>query len=406
MLVLALLFACALPTGAGATVPGKNGQLLFNIQPPDNGSYEVATAHPDGSSVKVLSPPVDGFSSNGVFAPDGKSFLFGTWDYDYPTVNERGIFSANVSTSKVDFVWPLENSSGLDDYDPIAYSPDGQSVMLTHFNVECDDRECTSTTDDPTNGIWVHNLKTGDTHRINLPDGLYAGDTIYSPNGKQIAFTTSRVPGNDEAGVIYVANADGTHPRPVTDRAASEPSFSPDGKKIAFVYATLVGDYFRYATDVYTVGTSGKDEKRLTTDTWAYDPVWSPDGSKIAYTSYPNRIEQIYVMNADGSNQHNISHSNTYDSQPSWSPDGTKFAYLHGDTLAVMNADGTNPHTITTDNSLEDHDNYPSWSPDGRQITYQRGFGQIWKANADGTNQTNLSGTATGDGDPAWSPRP
>ena len=117
---------------------------------------------------------------------------------------------------------------------------------------------------------------------------------------------------------------------------------------------------------------------------------WSPDGSKIAYVSYPNGIEQIYVMNADGSNQHNISNrSTTYESQPSWSPDGTKFAYLQGDTLAVMNADGSNPHTITNDNQ----DNYPSWSPDGRQITYVKGSGSL-QPGLEGS-QVNISNTPT-----------
>ena len=55
-------------------------------------------------------------------------------------------------------------------------------------------------------------------------------------------------------------------------------------------------------------------------------PAWSPDGMKIAFTSYRNQVWRIWVMNADGSGQTQLSQQ-AYSENPVWSPDGTKIAY-------------------------------------------------------------------------------
>jgi Tol biopolymer transport system component len=77
-------------------------------------------------------------------------------------------------------------------------------------------------------------------------------------------------------------------------------------------------------------------------------PTWSPDGKRIAFASVPDEYStsQIYVMDADGSNRVKISGDHPRDmSDPAWSPDGKRVAfYSHdgGDAIYVMNVDGTN----------------------------------------------------------------
>jgi len=75
----------------------------------------------------------------------------------------------------------------------------------------------------------------------------------------------------------------------------------------------------------------------------AFDPSWSPDGSKITFSSDIDGNDEIYVMNADGSNQTRITNNDAEDWYPSWSPDGSKIAFTSerdGDfEIYVMNAD-------------------------------------------------------------------
>ena len=95
------------------------------------------------------------------------------------------------------------------------------------------------------------------------------------------------------------------------------------------------------------------------------EPAWSPDGAKIAFISERDGNFEIYVMNANGSGQTNLTNNAAYDSQPAWSPDGAKIAFTserdgNGETY-VMNADGSGQTNLTNYPRL---DGYPAWSPE------------------------------------------
>src|SRR5262249_36850020 len=110
----------------------------------------------------------------------------------------------------------------------------------------------------------------------------------WSPDGKRIAYAL--VPGvGTEAisGSVMVMDADGGDPvqltRPGRGVIDTAPSWSPDGRLIAFMRVTL-GDDLSSSADIYVVEPSGAGERLLIED--AAEPVWSPDGTRLAFTSY------------------------------------------------------------------------------------------------------------------------
>ena len=121
--------------------------------------------------------------------------------------------------------------------------------------------------------------------------------------------------------------------------------------------------------EIYVMDADGGNQVNLT-DHPAYDgqPDWSPDGTKIAFVSGRDGAgTQIYVMDADGENPIRLTDGLGTKGDPDWSPDGRKIAFSfdhRDDYIAVMNADGRNR------DKLEDEARYPSWSPDGREIAF------------------------------------
>jgi len=119
------------------------------------------------------------------------------------------------------------------------------------------------------------------------------------------------------------------------------------------------------------------------------NPVWSPDGSKIAFDSDRDGNSEIYVMDANGSNQTNLTNTpGRNDAQPDWSPVGDKLTFGAGVDVYTMNADGSNQTLLFHGSSLP---NWPSWSPDGTKIAFRDGPNRVSFINADGTNPISPS---------------
>ena len=165
--------------------------------------------------------------------------------------------------------------------------------------------------------------------------------------------------------------------------------------------------------DIYVINADGTDQLRLTDHpAWDDYAAWSPDGTQIAFTSDRDGNSEIYVIDADGSGLTRLTSSPDYfEASPEWSPDGERIAFLtsrggdeNHDNIYVMNADGGEPTKLT--NVLTDEWKF-SWSPDSSMIVYSSysdSYG-IYLMQADGSGKTVLLEDPYADLlDPAWSP--
>jgi TolB protein len=195
---------------------------------------------------------------------------------------------------------------------------------------------------------------------------------------------------------FYTANADGSNLRRLTNYGVytTEGILSPDGRRIVFT-SLKDGDL-----EIYTMNVDGSDVRRLT-HTPGYDggPWWSPDGTKIVYRAWhpqgaeleqyrsllaqglirPNRME-LWVMNADGSDQRQVTALGGANFGPSWTPDGRQIIFSsnyenprsRNFDLFLVDAALTRagPEALVRVTTHGDFDGFPMFSPDGTKLVW------------------------------------
>lgn len=265
----------------------------------------------------------------------------------------------------------ISNNEDVIDEQP-SFSADGQSIVLTGHPDFTNDKT-------PSEELYLVNADGTNRRRLTATTTDESQGSI-SPDGTRILFTSFVNPGYPE---LHVMAIDGSGRTVLlagdSNGNFSDPKWSPDGTRIAFTRNDKEADVCVMTVQTATVSCLTGDTGDL-----AYQPDWSPDGSKLAFVMDPfvikgQKVEsnpEIWVMNADGGGRTRLTNSPLSESQPAWAPDGSKIAFtrrhLSSDVVAddqsgdgeiwVMNADGSGQKNLT---NHPDNDRDPSWQPLG-----------------------------------------
>jgi Tol biopolymer transport system component len=411
---LLLLVICFLPfalslASANGSSPPVRGKIVYSTDQGENvRTAEIYSIGADGSQRRNLTRN-QGNDGDFTWSPTGDRVAF--WSY---RAGASGLYVMRADGTGLQVLTSADiHVSGTP-----TWTPDGRRLAFTAYRQEY--------------GIWVVGADGSDLRL--LAEGR---SPVWAPVGSRIAFL-----GESPAYLrpLEVVDADSGDRLHVADGIVlSPPTWSPDGRALAFVHIdTGAGNQALYRVDAgggpQQVLVSGPDME-LATPAWSptgtriafsdirggvikavdanggvptalgagASPVWSPNGDRIASATESG----IYVVNADGNARRKVTDETParITTGPQWSPDGNTLLFASMRTRAdhevfVVNADGSQQRRLTRNNV---EDTLPAWSPDHTRIAFARGKGRsssIWVMSASGTRQHRLAlGTH-----PSWSP--
>ncbi len=304
-----------------------DGTKIAYTDPYDGSDHGVVyVINADGTDKRRLSPPDDVLDGNGagedsdpVFAPNGervaaeryyKSYKRGSEIIFFPT---SGGPEENFST-KIEDAWERERPNNYGAALPPknirfpAFSGDGRRIAFRDYPGVSGSR------------LWIANADGSGARRLTEGNAF---SFVFSPDGRKVAFHTWI----EERRAICVINADGTGRRQLTDgdRDSEGPVFSPDGKKI--IYESSVRSETDPVaclnSDIYIMNADGSGRRALTrTPEDEGRARFTPDGSKIVFVAWPLADDDsaetgVYVMNADGSGKRRLADDDDFSLGPS-----------------------------------------------------------------------------------------
>ncbi len=282
-----------------------------------------------------------------------------------------------------------------------SWSPDGKEVVV------CEQPSNKSRT----SALWAIDIATTNKRMVTKGDAVQPS---WSPNGHRVAYWFIA---KGRLGDIATVPANGGEPVLITNHEATDinPVWSPDGKYIYFSSDRSGNmNLWRIAVDEKTGEPLGEAEPVVTPSKYSVNVTFSRDGKLLAYTrneGYSN-IHAISFNPLTGKATDEpvqITQGNKEINAPDMSPNGEQYVVTQSGLtqldLVIFNKDGSNWRMLTNDKFRE---RTPRWSPDGKQIAFQSSRGgnlQIWVINTDGTGLKQVTfADENGTHAPVWSP--
>jgi TolB protein len=288
---------------ASATFPGSNGRIAFEAFIEETESLEIFTANPKGGDVQQLTSNPNVFSEFPDWSPDGQKIAF---QADRQNANEP--VQIHVMNADGSDVTELTRGPGFHGFP--AWSPDAASLAIA---ADWGDHPALQ-------GIWIipasdpGGVTQQEARRVTTLPADFRGEDVepqFSPDGSSIVFTRFK---SARKSAIHRVGIDGTGLERLTKWRlnASDPDWSPNGKKITFDSGDFGGE-----TDgggnIHVMRADGSKRKKLTDHRrlrkgdpfkLANNPVWSPSGTQIMFTRFLPEGTKLVAMKPNGSGKH------------------------------------------------------------------------------------------------------
>jgi Tol biopolymer transport system component len=261
----------------------------------------------------------------------------GVWAFTQSRREDRIVFVAE-GNGTWDLWWMRGDGSGADrltntplDERAPALSPDRSQVAY-------------STSD---GAIWLLQTATRAAARLPLAEEMRHSNPSWSPDGRQLLFTTYTMSGQGEDSALWLYDLAERKPRQLfaQDGAQDFGRIHPDGRLIAYSSSgavTVFGFGFQVVQQLWTFDlSSGHVEQLLLARGKDTQPAWSPDGRSLVFVSDREGVTQLWRADADGSGVSRLVESPEAASHPAWSPAGDQVVFVATDgprsRLAVVN---------------------------------------------------------------------
>lgn len=285
-----------------------------------------------------------GQNAEAYFSGDGKQLIFQSTHGEHKCDQ---IFTMNLEGKDLRMV-----STGSGRTTCAYFFPDGSRILYASTHESASD--CPPEPSRAGGYVWPvyssYDIYTArpdgsDVRRLTDTRG-YDAEATLSADGKKIVFTSVRDGDLD----IYVMNADGSDPTRLTTTLGYDGGafFSPDGSKICFRASRPTGDDARSyreflardlvkptALEIFVMNADGSDQRQVTKNGAAnFCPFFHPSGEKLLYASNQSEVKarssdpfDLYLVNLDGSGEERVTYHPTFDAFPMFSPDGKKLVW-------------------------------------------------------------------------------